>query len=359
MTVDPRVRRLLEIAPVVVLIVVLVVLPQTVSDFRLDQMTGWITLAIAALGLNLLTGYNGQISIGHGALYGIGAYTCGLLITKAHWDLPLSVVAAAVVCFVAGVIVGLPALRITGLYLALVTLAVAVVFPSLVTQWASFTGGGKGLYITTPQLNSRGVVAPRAVQVLPPSWIHQTEAQWTFYVFSAVALVCFVIGRNVIHSRVGRSMIAIRDNEVAAEVNGVNVSLVKVLTFGLSAAMAGVGGALFAIWQGQLFPQSLILTLSLYLLVAVVVGGPASIIGPALGAAFVGLFRDIISPDLPKAIPTAITPLILGALVVILMLAAPGGIAGLARQLLARVQVSRSGKNGQQAAPVDSPPEPA
>jgi branched-chain amino acid transport system permease protein len=358
MTGDRRVKRLVSAAPAIVLIVVALVLPQTMSDFRLGQMTGWITLAVAALGLNLLTGYNGQISIGHGALYGIGAYTCGLLITKAHWAMGWSVLAAAVVCFVVGILIGLPALRITGLYLALVTLAVAVVFPSLVTKYSSFTGGGRGLYITTPQLNSRGVTVPKTVQLLSPSWLHESPAQWTFYVFVIVAVVCFVIVRNVVNSRVGRSIIAIRDNEVAAEVNGVNVAAVKVLTFGVSAALAGIGGALFALWQGQLFPSSLMLSVSLYLLVAVVVGGPASIIGPALGAVFVGFFQDIITPDLPSRIRLA-TPLILGVLLIALMLAAPGGLVGLARQLVARVQVSRSGSGTSAVDAPEPPPQPA
>jgi branched-chain amino acid transport system permease protein len=128
------------------------------------------------------------------------------------------------------------------------------------------------------------------------------------------------------------------------------------LTFGLSAALAGVGGALFALWQGQLFPSSLMLTVSLYLLVAVVVGGPASILGPAIGAAFVGIFQDIISPDLPDRISKA-TPLILGVLLIILMLAAPGGVVGLARQLVSRVQGSRSGKRARRVDPIEPPPQ--
>jgi branched-chain amino acid transport system permease protein len=333
------------IGPAAVVIVIGLVLPQIMPDYRLLQMSDWITLGIAALGLNLLTGFNGQISVGHGALYGVGAYGYALLMTKAGWPMPVAVLAAVVVSFVVGVVVGLPALRIKGLYLALVTLSVAVLFPDLIKQWPDFTGGSTGLYITSKQLNSRGVFVDRNIQLLPPAWIDQTKAQWTFYVFFVVAVVSFVIVRNIVHSRTGRAMIAIRDNEVAAEVNGVDVARTKVLTFGVSAAIAGLAGALFAILKEQLFPQSFMLTISLYILVAVVVGGPASIIGPMIGAVFVGVFRDVITPGLLKE-HAAATPLILGVLLVLLMLVAPGGIVGLARQLVARVQVSRSGRSG-------------
>jgi branched-chain amino acid transport system permease protein len=334
--------RLLKIGPALVLVAIGLLLPQMVSDFRLGQMTGWITLAIAALSLNLLTGFNGQISVGHGALYGVGAYSCGLLMMKADWAMVPAVLGAIVISFVVGIFVGLPALRIKGLYLALVTLTVAVLFPELIKQFSSVTGGSSGLYITAPEINSRGVEVQKAIQILPPSWIDQTQEQWTFYVMFAVAIVCFVLVRNFVSSRVGRSLIAVRDNEVAAEVNGVNVAQVRVLTFGVSSALAGLGGALFALWQTQLFPQSFILSTSIYFLVARDVGGPASILGPAIGAVFVGVFQDIITPELPDRYTQA-TPLILGTLLIILMLVAPGGIVGMARSLMARVQVSRGG----------------
>lgn len=332
---------LMRYGPVALLVIVGLVLPQTTSDYWLGRIVLWIPLAIAALGLNLLTGYNGQISVGHFAFYGVGAYACGLLIVKAGWSMGWSVLGAVVICFIVGTVIGLPALRIKGLYLALVTLAVAVLFPDLVKHFASVTGGSSGLYITTDHLNSRGVVVQRTIQLLAPDWLGMTSAQWTFYLFFAVAVVAFIVGRNVVHSRVGRSMIAIRDNEVAAEVNGVNVAAVKVLTFGLSSALAGLGGALFALKQGQLFPQSFVLTFSLALLVAVVVGGPASTLGPAIGAIFVGVFDDLIRPELPDQW-AAISPLILGLSLVGLMLVAPGGITGMARQLAARVQRSRT-----------------
>ena len=132
--------RILKIGPAIVMVAIGLVIPQMFSDFRLGQMTGWITLAIAALSLNLLTGFNGQISVGHGALFGVGAYSSGLLMMKADWAMFPAVIGAIVISFVVGVFVGLPALRIKGLYLALVTLSVAVLFPELIKQFSSFTG---------------------------------------------------------------------------------------------------------------------------------------------------------------------------------------------------------------------------
>ena len=345
--------RLLKGSPAIVLVVVGLLLPQMISDFRLRQMTGWIAIAIAALGLNLLTGYNGQISVGHSAFFGVGAYSCGLLMMEAGWSMLPAAVGAIVISFVVGIVIGLPALRIKGLYLALVTLSVAVLFPELVKQVPDLTGGSSGLDITSPEVNSRGVEVEQSVKLLSPEWAGQTKDQWTFYVFFVAAVICFVIVRNLMSSRVGRAMIAVRDNEVAAEVNGVNVAQVKVLTFGVSAALAGFGGVVFALWRAQLFPQSFTLTLSLYILVAVVIGGPASIVGPAIGAIFVGLFQDVITPELPERYAQA-TPLILGVVLILLMLVAPGGVAGLARLGAARVQMSRSSA----AAAVDTGHDP-
>jgi branched-chain amino acid transport system permease protein len=331
-------ERVARIAPVVAFLIVLVLLPFVLSDFRLDQITGWIPLAVGALGLNLLTGYNGQISIGHGALYGFGAYTSGLIVVNWHWPLLLSMVAGALVAFVVGVVIGLPALRIKGLYLALVTLAVAVLFPDLVRGLDSLTGGSSGLQITNSVVNSRGVAVDRQVFWAAPSWTGLSNRQWTFLLYLVISIVCFVLIRNLVHSRTGRSLIAVRDNEVAAEVNGINVARAKVITFGIASGLAGVGGALFALWQGQVFPQTFVITASFYFLVAVVVGGAASVVGPALGIIVYGIFIDVIRPELPERWGGA-TPLILALFLIGFMFLAPGGLVGLMRSLGARLGV--------------------
>lgn len=336
-----RTATLRRAAPWVVLGAVLVVLPQVLEEYWVNRITGWIPLALAALGLNLLTGYNGQISVGHGALYGLGAYTTALVINEWRWPFLAAIAAGAVVCFAAGVVIGLPALRIKGLYLALVTLAVATLFPQLVEQFSGLTGGTTGLAVTSPQ-EYRGRIRERSVKFEPPEWTGLAPDQWRYYLFLILAVVCFVVVANIVSSRVGRSLVAIRDNEVAAEVSGVNVAAAKVFTFGISAALAGVGGGLLALYNARVSSGSFTLAVSLYFLVAIVIGGPATAIGPAVGAVVYGLFKDVVEAEvLPEAWKPA-SPLILGVLLVITVLVAPGGMVGTYRQVRSRITSRRS-----------------
>jgi len=332
-------RNWLSIGTFGVFAIILIVLPQVLNAFWTGRVTGWIPIAIAALGLNLLTGYNGQISVGHGALYGLGAYATALVINEWAWSFPLAIVFSAIVCFGAGVLIGLPALRIKGLYLALVTLAVATLFPQVLEQFSDTTGGSTGLGVTSPELY-RGRIRDRSIKFEAPEWTGLASDQWRYYFFLVVAAICFLLVRNIVNSRAGRSIIAIRDNETAAEVSGVNVARAKVFTFGLSSALAGVGGSLLALYLARVSSGSFTLTTSLYFLVAVVIGGAQSIAGPAIGAVFIGVFNDVITPDLPEAWKPA-SPLILGALLIILMLVAPGGVAGLIRQFTGRMRTRK------------------
>lgn len=339
----------------VVAAVVLLVAPMQFPSFRVEQFSKWMALAVAACGLNLLTGYNGQISVGHGALFGVGAYSTAILVTKAHWPMLAAAVAAAVICFVVGVVVGLPALRIKGLYLALVTLAVATLFPLVVEQFPGLTGGSGGLAVTSPRLY-RGVVRDKPVVFEPPTSALAAD-QWKYYLFLVVTVVCFLLTRNLVRSRMGRSLVAVRDNETAAEVSGVPVATVKILTFGISSALAGIGGAMFALNNARVNPSSFTIVLSISLLVAVVTGGAASIVGPALGAVFYGAFVDVVAPSLPERLQPA-TPVLLGVLLIVLMLLAPGGIVGIFRTLAAR-RAARRVRSGTDGEPSSSHPPSA
>ena len=333
-------QRLIDAAPIVALLVVALILPFVLEPFWVERITGWIPIAIGALGLNLLTGYNGQISVGHGALYGMGAYAAGIMVADGRWPLVLSVAGAGAVCFVAGSLIGLPALRIKGLYLALVTLAVATIFPELIKAFESVTGGTSGYEIKTPQLY-RGEMRERAMKWNLPEGSGLAEDQWRYLVYLVIAVVCFVLVRNLVNSRFGRAMVAIRDNEIAAETNGIDVSRVKVVTFGLASALAGVGGALYALKEAQLSPNSFILAASLTFMVAVVIGGPASITGPIIGAVSLGVFQDIITDNLDESLKPA-TPLILGALLIVLMLVAPHGAVGVIKSTAAKMRSRRA-----------------
>ena len=324
------------------LMLVMIALPFMNEAFRVNQFIKWMCLAVAAAGLNLLTGYNGQISVGHGALYGLGAYTSALIVVHSTMPMLLTIIVAAVVCFAAGVLIGVPALRIRGLYLALVTLAVAVLFPAIIEQFSSLTGGRSGLSMSVPQAD-----CPRGRAECPIRWEPPidglAEDQWRYFIVLAITVAVFVLTANVVRSRVGRSLVAIRDNEIAADTSGINVSRTKIITFGLSAAVAGIGGAMLALLNGnpRVNPGSFELLVSIYLLVAVVVGGPATIIGPAIGAAIYGIFTDVIAPELPGNFENA-TPVILGVLLVVQMLIAPNGIAGQFKDLQAHIAARRN-----------------
>jgi branched-chain amino acid transport system permease protein len=344
MTMSPSARRWATVLAWVVVFGVLIALPFGLPSFRVDQIAIWMSLAIAACGLNLLTGYNGQISVGHGALYGAGAYGTAIFMAKSGWPMFPAALAAVVVCFVAGIVIGLPALRIKGLYLALVTLAVAVLFPLAIEQFSDITGGGKGLTITTPQLNSRGAIVDRKIEFSSMGGLAGDQVRYLLVL--AVTVGCFVLARNLVKSRVGRSLVAIRDNEIAAAVSGVPVSRVKIIVFGISSAMAGLGGAMFAIVNAQVNLTAFTLAVSISLLVAVVVGGPSSIIGPAIGAALLGAFNDFVT--LPEQAAGA-KPIILGAVLILLMFFAPGGLVGLFKTTVAK----RAGRRGARTATPD------
>lgn len=342
-TAGPSARRLSPATLItwIVLGVIVIALPFQLAPYRVDQMSTWMTLAIAALGLNLLTGYNGQISIGHGALYGLGAYTAGLMVTRAHAPLLVAVLAAGVVCFVAGVIIGLPALRIKGLYLALVTLAVATLFPLAIEQFRSLTGGNQGLEIRTEQLY-RGAMRPRPVKFASP-FESLADDQWKYFVFLAVTVVCFLLTRNLIKSRMGRALVAIRDNETAAAVSGIPVARTKIYAFGCGSALAGIAGGLMALDIATIYPSSFTISVSIYFLVAVVIGGAATITGPIVGAVIYGAFNDIVIPELPNQLQPA-SAVILGGLLIVQVLLAPGGVVGSVKLAQAKIAARRAAK---------------
>jgi branched-chain amino acid transport system permease protein len=321
------------------LLAVLIILPFQFPSFRVEQFCGWMALAVGACGLNLLTGYNGQISVGHGALYGVGAYTTAILINRTEVPLFGATVLAALVCFAVGVLIGLPALRIKGLYLALVTLAVATLFPLVVEQFPGLTGGSSGMAITSEQLY-RGELRERRIRIESP-FEGLAPDQFRYFVFLGITILCFMLTRNLVLSRVGRSLVAVRDNEIAAEVSGIPVAKVKILTFGVSSALAGIGGSLFALNLTQVNPSSFTIIASIYFLIAVVVGGAASILGPAIGAVVYGVFTDFVAQEFPDRMSGA-QPVVLGILLIVLMLTAPGGIVGIYRTVQARLTLRKA-----------------
>lgn len=314
---DAGTWRVLMIAAV---LLVACALPLILPNYRIFQLTLAMIYAVALLGLNMLTGYNGQISLGHGAFYAIGAYTAAILMDR--FDVPYwaTLPAAGVVCFLVGFLFGLPALRLEGLYLALATFALAVATPQLlkyklIEDW---TGGVQGIVILKPD-------APFGLPLNPD--------QWLYYFTLAVMVVMFAIGANLLRGRIGRAMIAIRDHPIAAETMGINAALYKSLTFGVSALYTGIAGALGAIVVQFVAPDSFTAFLSITLLVGVVVGGLASISGAIYG----GLFTQFI-PNIADSISKAAPWAIYGVVLIACMYLMPDGIAGSLRRLWLRLR---------------------
>jgi branched-chain amino acid transport system permease protein len=304
---------------VVTLLIAASALPFFISDYRTFQFTLVISYAITLLGLNILTGYNGQISLGHGAFFAIGAYTAAIMMDR--WDLPYwsTIPLAGLTCLIAGFLFGLPALRLEGLYLALATFALAVATPQIlkykgVEHW---TGGVQGIVILKPS-------APLGLPLSPDKWL---------YLFSlAVAVVMFLVGIGILRGRVGRALIAIRDHPTAAAAMGVNTALYKSLTFGVSALFTGVGGALSALAIGFVAPDSFGFFVSISFLVGIVVGGLASVSGAIYGALFIQFIPNV-ADQLSKSAPWAVY----GVFLIAFMYLMPTGVAGALRMIGARL----------------------
>lgn len=306
-----------------VLLVLACVLPFVVSNYRVFQLTLALVYAIALLGLNMLTGYNGQISLGHGAFYAIGAYVAAILMDKFGVPYWLTIPAAGAVCLVAGFLFGLPALRLEGLYLALATFALGVAMPQILKYkgFEHWTGGVMGIVIVKPE---------------PPEWSGLTQDRWLYFVVLVCLVALFVVAWNLLRGRIGRAMVAIRDQPIAAQAMGVNTAMVKSLTFGVSAMYTGIAGALGAIVIQFVAPDSFTVFLSISLIVGVVVGGLASIPGAIYGALFIQFIPNV-ADQISRAAPWAIY----GIFLLVFMYAMPTGVAGFIRIVGGRLRQSR------------------
>jgi len=318
-----------QLIPIAVLLLVACALPLAVSDYRVFQFNLVLVYAIALLGLNILTGYNGQISLGHGAFYAIGAYCAAILMDKYGVPYWATLPVAGAVCLLVGFLFGLPALRLEGLYLALATFALGVSLPQLLKyhHLEKWTGGVQGIVIAKPD---------------PPFGLPINADQWLYYFTLAVAIVMFLLAWNLLRGRVGRALVAIRDNHVAAEAMGVNNAIYKSLAFGVSAMYTGVAGALGAIAIQYVAPDSFNIFLSIVFLVGIVVGGLASISGAIYGALFIQFVPNI-ADEISKAAPWAIFGIFLIGFVYVM----PMGVAGAVRMGLARLQRKAQNKQDQ------------
>ncbi len=305
---------------VIVLLAALCVLPFLLTDYRTFQLTQAVIYAVVLLGLNILTGYNGQISLGHGAFYAIGAYTAAILMDR--WGVPYwaTLPVAGLVCFGFGFLFGLPALRLQGHYLALATFALAVATPQILKyrKLEDLTGGVQGIVIMKPD---------------PPAGLPISQDQWLYLFTLAVAALMFLAAWNLLRGRVGRALVALRDHPLAAESMGINGPLYKSTAFGVSALYTGVGGALGAIAIQFVAPDSFLPFLSISFLVGITVGGLATLSGAIWGALFI-VYLPNWADEISKSAPWAIY----GVVLLLLVYLVPGGFAWILPQLWRKVR---------------------
>jgi branched-chain amino acid transport system permease protein len=301
------------------------VLPLLVRNFTVFQLTLVMVYAIAILGLNLLTGINGQFSLGHSAFYAIGAYTTAILMDRFGVPYVATLPAAGAICLVAGFLFGLPALRLEGLYLALATFALAVATPQLLklSVLEHWTGGVQGIVIVKPD---------------PPFGLPLSQDRWLYYFTIAVLVLMFAAATRLVASRTGRALKAIRDNPLAAKAMGIDTALYKSLAFGVSALYTGVAGSLGAIVVQFVAPDSFTFFLAVSFLVGLVIGGVGWIPGALIGGAFV-----MFVPNLAEQVSKGLAWAVYGAILILVIYVMPTGAAGLVRLVagrLARVSAS-------------------
>jgi branched-chain amino acid transport system permease protein len=367
----PRTQRLIGFVAFGAFAVFVLVLPQFISDFKARDYAYVGIYLIALLGLNILTGYTGQISLGHGAFMAIGGYTTAILMAGNEqfggpvsggvqdvWTLPIAGLVAGLV----GLAFGLPALRLSGLYLALATFAIAVAMPSTVKRFEEYTGGGQGIQLFgLPELTGSNAAvgtdlnAPATFEVLGLTF---TQNDWMYYLAWSIALAGFAGAWLVLRGRTGRAFRAVRDSETAAVSSGVSLARYKTLAFGISAAYAGVAGGLFAIASAFVNPDTFPIALSIFLLVGIVVGGLGGLSGLVVGAIFVA-FLPLWAQgqDLGSLLPDSVIQgdqvsipilgdflfkgtsapggpaIVYGIVLILLMFVLPNGVGGLFRRM--------------------------
>jgi branched-chain amino acid transport system permease protein len=312
-----------------------------------------IYFGVAAMGLNLLTGYNGQVSIGHGAFFGIGAFTSAVLVADHGWPYLATLPVAGIFALVIGVVAGFPALRVKGLYLALVTLGLAVLFPDLVKKFVD-TGGSN-------------IVTVRPRDRAAPTWwpdsyggLVNNQYKYAFYVCLFCALVLLAANFLIVRSRFGRSLIAVRDHEAAAATVGINLSGTKLSAFAISALYAGIAGSLSVLVIGNAEAnKATTFTVSILFLVAVVVGGTATVIGPIIGGFLVVYIQDEVAKfvDDPAVLQSffagkqVLSPALFGIALILMMYVLPDGIVGGLKRLSNRLRRTALKRDGTASAP--------
>jgi branched-chain amino acid transport system permease protein len=291
----------------IVVVLLLCAAPLFVKNFIIFQMTMVLIYAIAVLALNILTGGSGQFSLGQSAFYAIGAYCSAILMENFGVNYALTLPVSGAICFVVGYLFGLPALRLSGVYLALATFALATAMPQLLKlgYFEHWTGGVQGLVVTKPD-------APFGLPV--------SQDMWLYYFVLVISMAIYVASVNLLKSRSGRAMMAIRDNEIAASAMGVDVARYKTLAFGVSAGITGVAGGLGAIAVQFVAPDSYTIQLAIALFLGMVVGGVGWLPGSIIGAAFI-----VFVPNIAEGISKGLSGAVFGIILILIIFLVPHG----------------------------------
>jgi branched-chain amino acid transport system permease protein len=308
----------------------LILVPFFVKNFIIFQMTMLLVYGLAVLALNILTGGSGQFSLGQSAFYAVGAYSSAILMEHAGMNYALTLPISGLICFLFGFLFGLPALRLSGVYLALATFALATAMPQILKlgYFEDWTGGVQGLVVTKPD-------PPEFLQTAL-SWAHLKMSQdmWLYFFTLAITIAIYVFAVNLLRSRSGRAFMAIRDNEIAASAMGINVALYKTLAFGVSAAVTGIAGGLGAIAVQFVAPDGYTITLAISLFLGMVVGGVGWLPGSIVGSAFI-----IFVPNFAENISKGLSGAVFGVILFLVIFLVPHGarqVAMVAQHLLGR-----------------------
>jgi branched-chain amino acid transport system permease protein len=304
-----------------IVLALLIVTPLGVKSFVTFQMTQLLVYGLAVLALNILTGGSGQFSLGQSAFYAVGAYTSAVLMEQYNVNYVLTLPISGLLCFAVGFLFGQPALRLSGVYLALATFALATAMPQLLKLnfLEPWTGGVQGLVVTKPDA---------------PFGLPMSQDMWLYYFTLVVTIAIYVASVNLLRSRSGRAFMAIRDNEIAASAMGVNVALYKTLAFGVSAGITGVAGSLGAIVVQFVAPDSFTITLAIQLFLGMVVGGVGWLPGSFVGAAFI-----IFVPNIAESVSKGLSGAVFGVLLFFVIYLVPHGarqVAIVGQQLVGR-----------------------
>jgi branched-chain amino acid transport system permease protein len=329
----PKRAMTLGLGTSLVVLAALIIAPLFVKNFIIFQLTMLLIYALAVLALNILTGGSGQFSLGQSAFYAVGAYTSAILMEHANINYALTLPIAGIICFAFGFLFGKPALRLSGVYLALATFALATAMPQLLKLgfFEHWTGGVQGLVVTKPD-------APSSISSIYNflSGRPMSQDMWLYYFTLAITIGIYIASVNLLRSRSGRAFMAIRDNEIAASAMGVDVALYKTLAFGVSAGITGVAGGLGAIAVQFVAPDGYTILLSIALFLGMVVGGVGWLPGSIVGSAFI-----IFVPNIAEGISKGLSGAVFGVLLFLVIFLVPHGarqVAMVAQGLIGKLR---------------------